>query len=451
LIAVILDSLLLMAAFAVIGMWAALRWGGVTENGFKLLGKPAALAMAAVFIIGLLYYWFLEAFVGATIGKGIAGIRVCNEEGRRCGARASLIRNILRLIDGLAVYLVGFFIALFSKRRQRLGDRLAGTYVVDHETGPALRATLVLLWLALLAFGVLGAIMLHRQAPAGAAVTAQKAEETTDGTASLSGVGHVFPPVVTSGDLKLINFRFTEKEDGPPRDTAPYKHKDRIRAEWELTGYDTDAQGRMNLAYDIAVNDPNGVRLYGVQNAMNQVAGEVKPIPMFFWLELPRFAPPGDYRVEINVQDNIKNTSGRLTAGFTVEADPLPISTQLEIRDFHLSLSENGPLLNPAAIPAGATVYMSGKVAGMTFRDDQVDLHLSFQLFGPDGEKLMDRPDFLTIKDSFSYHPATFFLPISGHLGLPADIAKGTYTEKYTLTDRIGGTIRTYELTFDVR
>lgn len=449
-IALILDGLLWIAAFAVIGMWAALRWGGVTANGFELLGKPAALAMAAVLVLGLLYHWLLEASAGATIGKGIVGIRVCNEQGRRCGLGPSLIRNILRLIDGLAVYLVGFLIALFSKRRQRLGDRLANTYVVDRETGPIARAVLVLLWLALLAGGVLGAMMLHRRAPAGSAVTEQKAEETAAGSVTRSD-GLLFPPVVTSGDLKLINFRFTEKEDGPPRDAVPYRHKDRIRAEWELAGYTTDAQGRTDLDYDIAVTDPNGVGLYGVQEKMNQAVGEAKPIPMYFWLDLPGFAPRGNYRVEIKVQDNLKNTTGRLTAGFSVEADPLPISSELEIRDLHLAASENGPPLDPAVVQPGATVYMSGKLAGMTFRDDQVDLQLSFQVFGPDGEKLMDKPDFLTIKDSFSYRPATIFLPISGHLGLPADIAKGRYTERYTLTDRIGGASRIYELTFDVQ
>jgi len=162
-IAVILDSLLFAAIFAVTGMWAALRWGGVTESGFQLYGKPAALAIAAVLVIGFIYYWLLEAVAGATIGKGILGIRVCNQEGRRCGFGASLIRNILRLIDGLAVYLVGFFVALFSKKRQRLGDHLAKTYVVDRGTGTLARVVLVLLWLALLVGGVLGAVVLHRR------------------------------------------------------------------------------------------------------------------------------------------------------------------------------------------------------------------------------------------------------------------------------------------------
>lgn len=449
LIAVVLDTLVFAGVFAVVGMWAATRWGGLTESGFEMIGTGAMVALGATAAIGFLYYWLLEAFAGATIGKGIAGIRVSGADGRRCGLDASLIRNLVRLIDGLGVYLVGFLVALFSKKRQRLGDHLAHTYVVERSTGRAARAALVILLFALLALSLLGAWWIHRQARVGAGTeqgAAPAASAETPAPAASAA-----PPVFASGDLKLENYHYTDSEDGPARASANYRRGEQVRAEWKLTGYSTDAQGEIRLKYGVAVTDPDGVSVYSGEQELRRTLEAVKPVSMHFSLVIPAFAPPGVYSVRIDARDDVKNTDGRLTAGFVLEGESLPVSTQLEIRDLFLTASEEGAPLRPAVVSAGSTVYMSGKVAGMQFRDDEVDFQLAFQVFGPDGEKLLDRPDFLTVRDSFPYRPKTFFVPVSGHLNLPSGIPKGIYTERYTLTDRIGGTSRTYELQFEVR
>ena len=44
LLAVILDTLLLVGVFAVVGMWAAIRWGGLTAHGFSIQGNAALVA-----------------------------------------------------------------------------------------------------------------------------------------------------------------------------------------------------------------------------------------------------------------------------------------------------------------------------------------------------------------------------------------------------------------------
>lgn len=449
LIAVIIDTLVFAAVFVVAGMWAATRWGGLTESGFELTGKIAIVSVGAVAVIGFLYYWLLEALAGATIGKGIMGIRVCDANGRNCSLGASLIRNLVRIIDGLAVYLVGFLVALFSKRRQRIGDHLAHTYVVERATHTGVRAALVVLWFAMLAGSVLGAFWMHRRA--GVQAGTQQGAAAVGPSEAPSRTESPAPPVLVSGDLKLHDYRFTETEDGPARASANYRRGDRVRAEWKLTGYSTDAQGQIRLKYGVAITDPDGVNIYSGEGEINRTIEQAKPVSMHFTLTIPAFAPPGVYGVRVHAHDTVKNTEGRLTAGFMLEGDPLPVSTQLEIRDLALAASEGGAPLDPAVVSPGATVYMSGKVAGLQFREDAIDFQLAFQVFAPDGEKLLDRPDFLTVRDTFPYHPQTFFVPISGHLNLPSGMAKGVYTERYILTDRIGGASRTYELKFEVR
>ncbi len=86
--------------------------------------------------VGFLYYWLCEAYLGGTLGKLIIGIRVRMADGSPCGVVPSLIRNLLRIIDGLFFYVVAAFLVWFSPARQRLGDRVAGTVVVKAKNLP---------------------------------------------------------------------------------------------------------------------------------------------------------------------------------------------------------------------------------------------------------------------------------------------------------------------------
>jgi uncharacterized RDD family membrane protein YckC len=80
--------------------------------------------------LGVGYYVVCEAATGATLGKRMVGIRVVDEDGDSVTLGASIIRNLLRLVDALFFYLVGFLFAVISSRGQRLGDRAAHTIVV---------------------------------------------------------------------------------------------------------------------------------------------------------------------------------------------------------------------------------------------------------------------------------------------------------------------------------
>jgi uncharacterized RDD family membrane protein YckC len=161
LIALILDTVLMLALFAVIGMWAGARWGGISTSGFDMTGTGALVTIALVVIVAFFYHWLCEGLLGLTLGKAVAGVRVINENGDPCGLGPSLIRNILRIIDGLVGYLVGYFIAIFSKLRQRLGDHLARTFVVEKELRGLHRALMVVLWIVLVAAGFAGAYFVH--------------------------------------------------------------------------------------------------------------------------------------------------------------------------------------------------------------------------------------------------------------------------------------------------
>jgi uncharacterized RDD family membrane protein YckC len=82
-------------------------------------------------VVVLLYYTLLEGATGRTVGKFVTGIRVVDAQtGRAPGLLAALVRTLLRLIDGILAYLVGFLIVINSDRRRRLGDMAARTLVI---------------------------------------------------------------------------------------------------------------------------------------------------------------------------------------------------------------------------------------------------------------------------------------------------------------------------------
>jgi uncharacterized RDD family membrane protein YckC len=130
-VAVLLDAVIVFFPSGIIV--GLLSGGGHTEtgNGFANAGVDlGGNTMGLLLALGLGYYVFCEAATGATVGKRMVGIHVIGEDGEHLTFGASLVRNLLRLVDCLFFYLVGGIFALTSPRGQRLGDRAAHTLVV---------------------------------------------------------------------------------------------------------------------------------------------------------------------------------------------------------------------------------------------------------------------------------------------------------------------------------
>jgi uncharacterized RDD family membrane protein YckC len=94
------------------------------------------LFVLALFLIN---WWYMVLFEvlhqGRTPGKQLMGLRVVHDDGTPVGWSASLLRNLLRLIDMLPFgYSVGAFSCLQHPLFKRLGDLAAGTLVIYSDT-----------------------------------------------------------------------------------------------------------------------------------------------------------------------------------------------------------------------------------------------------------------------------------------------------------------------------
>ncbi len=136
-----IDVLLLFVVFAAmsiasgnghVGTWTSNDGGGfVTHHGVQLT-LPVGLSVAWA-VIALVYHLIAELATGQSLGKWLMGLKVVKVNGRPLDMAPVLLRTLGRIIDVLpAFYLVGW-IAMRGPHRppQRLGDRLAGTTVVQ--------------------------------------------------------------------------------------------------------------------------------------------------------------------------------------------------------------------------------------------------------------------------------------------------------------------------------
>src|SRR5918996_4175227 len=139
--AYLIDTLLIFAmiVIVVIGIFlsgmAGLRvMASVLKGGGDWLASSnLALLILFVFLIYWGYYVLFEGLKrGSTPGKKRVGIRVIRQDGLPIGFREAALRNLVRAADMLPppCYLLGAIVMHFDPFGRRLGDMLAGTYVV---------------------------------------------------------------------------------------------------------------------------------------------------------------------------------------------------------------------------------------------------------------------------------------------------------------------------------
>ncbi len=121
-VSLLIDSIILSIIFGALSMIF-----GVGMTGREMVPWYWGLFY---FIIFIGYFTYLEGSRGQTVGKMITKIKVVREDGKPIDMSQAFIRNILRIIDGIVVYLIGAILIWRSDKEQRLGDRVAKTVVV---------------------------------------------------------------------------------------------------------------------------------------------------------------------------------------------------------------------------------------------------------------------------------------------------------------------------------
>jgi uncharacterized RDD family membrane protein YckC len=98
-------------------------------------------------VLYLVVFVVVQGVTGASPGKALLGIRVIRTDGTPDGTTPGALRSLVRvaawLVDGLVLLVpVALWSAWFTPGHRRVGDWLAGTYVVRGRGRPGVaRAT----------------------------------------------------------------------------------------------------------------------------------------------------------------------------------------------------------------------------------------------------------------------------------------------------------------------
>ena len=124
-----IDSAILVVAVMV----TILVTAGPKEDGAE--SGVAGLMVALVIYVGVWLYFALMESSGrqATLGKMAFGIRVTDLNGQRLGFGRATGRYFGKYISSLT-YAIGYVMAGFTRRRQALHDKIAGTLVLRKDT-----------------------------------------------------------------------------------------------------------------------------------------------------------------------------------------------------------------------------------------------------------------------------------------------------------------------------
>ena len=120
-----------IAAFLVDVVGVAAVLSVVTNTAFLVWEPLGFLFFALDAVLLLAYFVYLEARYGQTVGKMLMDIVVISEDDGPISYRESVIRTLLRPVD-----LVGFVAMFATDRRQRIGDLVADTIVVETKEKP---------------------------------------------------------------------------------------------------------------------------------------------------------------------------------------------------------------------------------------------------------------------------------------------------------------------------
>lgn len=123
--AVIIDSIVLFAAGAIIGIV-----GVMISSGPQLTPAMEGTLNLISIALFLAYYSLMESSEAqATLGKKAFGIKVTDIGGNKISFGRALGRTALKYISAL-ILMIGYIMAAFTQKKQALHDIIAGTLVV---------------------------------------------------------------------------------------------------------------------------------------------------------------------------------------------------------------------------------------------------------------------------------------------------------------------------------
>ncbi len=295
----LVDGLIALGVlFLIVGALVS-HLGGFIGPALDVRVVGAGIALAGTTLFALLYFILFEKQLGVTLGKVASGVRVRSTTGGPISGRAAFVRNVVRVLELLTLYVLSALLVLLTKRSQRLGDLFAGTVVVRHEGPRIVRIAALLLALLIALGGAVGGLAMSGVGPVQSDLLALPGPSPVPSPSASPGRPRIASAIVTDSPTSEVNrtvfspqtpevfVRFT-LADVPPGTS--------LRAIWT-------AESVAGLPNDTRMDESNVNDAGGTRNAGNVSY----PRPPNGW-------PTGTYRVDLYLSGQLERT-----LRFTVE------------------------------------------------------------------------------------------------------------------------------------
>lgn len=229
---------------------------------------------------------------------------------------------------------------------------------------------------------------------------------------------------------------------------------DTLYLTFRIAGFRADDQHRVRLSYTIECLDPQNVPL--AEPFSEKIETTLSPQdenwrPKVTWaVAVPASAPNGEYRVTIQVRDEIADREARHQMSFRVRGEAVEPSQELAVRNFEFADSEDGKPKASATYARGSTLWARFRVVGYRVAPDkQIWVEQDLTVLDDAGKALYSQPKAAVEKYAIFYPPR--FLRASFSLDLQPKLKLGEYTIRLDFRDRVGEQTARYETKFTVK
>jgi hypothetical protein len=248
--------------------------------------------------------------------------------------------------------------------------------------------------------------------------------------------------------VAAVNIQLHDYENGPgiPKGHA-FRPAETVFLSFQISGFQATEDDHIQLAYEIATTDPAQRPLGPVKSG--KIEAELAPedkkkgkqwMPKVrYQIQLPVTPAPGEYKIQIHLDDKINGAKQTTDVPFTVESLTAAPSETLTIHNFRFRRSESDKdkLPEGGSFRPGDVVWARFDITGYKFGPkNRYEVKYGMALKDASGKSLFSNPNAAEDKNE-SFYPRTF-IPGEFSLNLDKNIKPGDYTLIIYLSDLVG-------------
>ncbi len=258
----------------------------------------------------------------------------------------------------------------------------------------------------------------------------------------------------TEQGLALVNLDLLDSQDGYaiPADSR-FLPGETVHVYFQIAGYHVGEEDRVSLRYEVRALDPDGRRFYSAEGG--EIDVEIAPqdenwMPVVRYSPwLPQHAGGGTYSIEVEVRDELGQTSVSASVPVEVDGTRVQRADELLVRNFKFVEAESGSPMEQAVFGPGDEIRAEFFITGYEIRQDNTfQVESDAWVLDPEGERVFEFES--SGERGNPYYPR-LWLPAQFRLDLDADIPAGLYTVVVRLRDLVGGSDAAERYAFRIR